>query len=817
MSVSMIQFLPENRNQWVLLCSFAAASIAPLGGARADTSGRPFTPSNQTHFSVIRSPGGNNETAIDRLIPGIHVEIGTSEDRSLSAPDAGTEPNPYPVAGKPKPNDFWWPSILDVSPLRRTTEDNPLGAHFDYPKAFAKLNLEAVKADLRALMKDSKNLWPADYGHYGPFFIRMAWHSAGTYRAADGRGGSDGGQQRFEPLNSWPDNANLDKARRLIQPLVDKYYPNLSWADAMVLAGDEAIRDMGFKTLGFAGGRVDDWKPDLVYWGPEDKFLESHRFNEKGELALPLAASVMGLIYVNPEGPDGKPDPLLSANRIRTTFGKMGMNDLETVALIAGGHTFGKAHGAHSAAKCLDSPAPAGAPIADQQLGWHNKCGKGNAEDTVTSGIEGSWTSDPVHWTHDYLTNLYKYEWALQKGPGGKYQWYAKDLETKDMAPDAHTGARVPILMMTTDLALKFDPAYHAITARWLENPREFESAFANAWFKLTHRDLGPKSRYLGKDFPKQDFLWQDPIPTARTPLLSNADIKRLKADIRSSKMTTADLVKTAWAGAVTFRGTDRKGGLNGARLRLAPQKDWEVNEPAQLAKNLSALTVIQERFNAQSGSGKNPKAKVSLADLIVLAGNVGIEDGAQRAGVSVEVPFSPGRSDAFQAQTDVAAFGNLKVTNDGFRNYYRAEENYLAPATAFVDRADLLNLTIPEMTVLTGGLRVLGANYGNSQNGVLTKNPGALTNDFFVNLMDSSTVWTLTDPKNGVFSGKDSVSGGERWTATTHDLMFGSSAELRVVAFTYSSANGKAKFIHDFVGAWTKVMNLDRFDLKAN
>lgn len=777
----------------------AAATSGPSASAYPDyapPAAPPATMPLSTSEEAAKAPAG-----VDRLIPKIQVSVGRDSARANL------------VAGTPRPNDFWWPSLLDVSPLRRSESVNPLGADFDYAKAFAKLDLNAVKADLRALMKDSKEWWPADYGHYGPFFIRMAWHSAGTYRAADGRGGADGGQQRFEPLNSWPDNANLDKARRLLQPLVDKYYPNLSWADAMVLAGDEAMRDMGFKTLGFAGGREDDWAPDLVYWGPEDKFLESHRFDANGNLMLPLAASVMGLIYVNPEGPDGRPDPLLSAERIRTTFGRMGMNDEETVALIAGGHTFGRTHGAHHADVCLDPPAPANAPIEAQQIGWHNKCGKGNAEDTITSGLEGSWSPDPTRWTHEFLTNLYKYDWSLHKGPGGKYQWYAPALAAADRAPNAHGPGTAPIMMLTTDLALKMDPQYRVISTRYLQNPHDFEDAFAKAWFKLTHRDLGPKSRYLGNSFPTQDFIWQDPVPPVTFPLVNAADIQTLKAQIRGAHLAVADLVKTAWAGAVTFRGSDMKGGINGARLRLEPQKNWEVNEPATLLRNLTALEAIQTRFNQAHASSHK---QISLADLIVLAGNVGVEDAAKLAGVAINVPFVPGRTDASQSQTDVKAFNdNLKVTNDGFRNYYKTDENYLAPAQAFIDRAEQLRLTVPEMTVLTGGLRVLGANYANSPHGVFTRTPGQLTNDFFTNLMDTSTVWSLTDPNNGIFVGKDRVSGAQRWTATTHDLIFGSSSELRVVAFTYASPNAKTRFVNDFVKAWSKVMSLDRFDLK--
>ena len=756
-------------------------------------------------------PGANikaavdTESAVNQLIPEIKIMLPSAE-RSSELSSSGNRMD------RPRPNEFWWPKLLSVSPLRRYEDTNPLGKDFNYARAFANLDMNAVRADLRALMKDSKSWWPADYGHYGPLFIRMAWHSAGTYRAPDGRGGADGGQQRFEPLNSWPDNANLDKARRLLQPLVDKYYPNLSWADAMVLAGEEAIRDMGFNTLGFAAGRTDDWTPDLVYWGPEDKFLESKRFDRRGNLQLPLAASVMGLIYVNPEGADGKPDPLKSAQHIRATFGRMGMNDEETVALIAGGHTFGRSHGAHRPERCLEAPAPADAPIEDQLIGWKNNCGKGNAEDTVTSGLEGAWTPEPIRWTHEYLTNLYKYEWKLHRGPGGKYQWFAKGLEESDKAPKPHGPGKAPIMMLTTDLSLKVDPAYRAITTRWLENPREFEAAFARAWFKLIHRDLGPKSRYLGNEFPREDFIWQDPVPRVDHPLVEAADVQRLKAQIKTSNLSVSQLVKTAWASAVTFRGTDMRGGANGARLRLAPQKDWEVNEPEQLASNLAALEAIRTEFNQSSGA-----KRISLADLIVLAGNVGVEEAARRAGFTIEIPFTPGRTDASQAQTDVESFQLLKINSDGFRNYYDARESYLNPASAFVDRADLLTLTVPEMTVLTGGLRVLGANYRGARHGVFTETPETLTNDFFKNLMDTSTVWSLADRRTGVFVGKDRATGRQKWTATTHDLIFGSRSEFRVVAFTYASQSSKARFVHDFARAWNKVMTLDRFDLASH
>ncbi len=785
--------------RWAVATSaFAFTVTAAAWPGYGKKSGAP--PATAPH-SALR-PQDKNLPPMERYLPKIDVQ------------SAGTKVVTTDAQGKPRPNDFWWPNLLDVSALKPLEGVNPLGEDFSYPRAFAQLDLKAVRRDLRALMHESKDWWPSDYGHYGPFFIRMAWHSAGTYRAADGRGGADGGQQRFEPLNSWPDNANLDKARLLLQPLVDKYYPNLSWADAMVLAGDEAMRDMGFQTLGFAGGRTDDWSPDLVYWGPEDKFLDSHRFDENGNLMPPLAASVMGLIYVNPEGPDGKPDPLLAANHIRITFGRMGMNDEETVALIAGGHTFGKAHGAHNPDKCLTGPPPAGAPVEDQGQGWKNICGKGNAEDTVTSGLEGPWTNAPTRWTHEYLSNLYKYNWVLQKGPGGKFQWFAENLPPENHAPGAHTPAPEPLMMLTTDIALRDDPAYRIITTKFLNNPKEFEKAFARAWFKLTHRDLGPKTRYLGRDFPREDFIWQDPVPAVTYRMINDRDVINLKSQIRAANLKVADLVKTAWAAGATYRGSDMKGGINGARLRLAPQKDWDVNEPQLLQRNLAALETIQARFNS-ANTARNKK--VSLADLIVIAGDHGIEEAARLAGVTIKIPFTPGRTDAVQKQTDENAFAFLKVTNDGFRNYYDLNSNYLSPAQAFVDRADQLTLTIPEMTVLTGGLRVLGANYNSSKNGVFTTRPGTLTNDFFIQLLDASTVWSMSETEPGVFVGRDRQSGSEKWTATTHDLIFGSSSDLRFVAFAYASPNAKTKFIRDFARAWTKVMNLDRFDLRAH
>ncbi|NRA65354.1 MAG: catalase/peroxidase HPI [Pseudobacteriovorax sp.] len=748
-----------------------------------------------TAFATAKTTN-DPEAAIDLAIPKITV---TMNDDVRSA---GTRTD------KPRPNDFWWPNLLDVSALRRYEATNPLGSDFSYAEAYAKLDMEKVKADMKAVMTDSKEWWPADYGHYGPLFIRMAWHSAGTYRALDGRGGSDGGQMRFEPLNSWPDNTNLDKARRLIQPVVDKYYPNLSWADAMILAGNLALEDMGFQTLGFAGGRTDDWTPDLVYWGPEDQLLASKRFDKDGNLLVPLAASVMGLIYVNPEGPDGKPDPLLSAKRIRTTFGRMGMNDEETVALIAGGHTLGKMHGANKPEDCVIGPPPADSPDAAQGIGWKNVCGKGNAEDTITSGIEGPWTSTPIQWSHGYFTNLYKYDWELSRGPGGKYQWFPKNADASATAPDAHVpNKRVSITMLTTDLALRFDPTYGKISERFLNDPAAFGKAFARAWFKLIHRDLGPKSRYLGNEFPAEDFIWQDPLPqTSR--ILSDVEINEVKTMILDAGLSSSQLIKTAWASAASYRGTDMRGGANGARIQLAPQKDWAVNEPQQLEKNLEALKLIKAIFERANGKS------ISLADVIVLAGNVAIEEAAAKAGITLEIPFSPGRVDATADQTDVESFNALELTADGFRNYYDEKRNYLDPARAFVDRADLLTLTVPEMVVLTGGLRVLGANHNNTEYGVFTKTPGVLTNDYFINLMNTDTVWSMSPEKEGIFVGKDRNTDKVLWKATTHDLILGSRSDFRVVSFSYGSVNAKNRFVQDFAKAWTKVMNLDRFDL---
>ncbi|MCC7257336.1 MAG: catalase/peroxidase HPI [Gammaproteobacteria bacterium] len=706
-------------------------------------------------------------------------------------------------------NRDWWPEKLDLQPLRQhAAESSPMGQGFDYAAGFRKLDLEAVKQDIRTVLTTSQDWWPADYGHYGPFMIRMAWHSAGTYRIFDGRGGADGGQQRFEPLNSWPDNVSLDKARRLLWPVKQKYGRQISWADLMVLAGNVSLESMGFRTLGFAGGRVDDWEPDLVDWGMERKWLEDQRFSGDRELAKPLAAVQMGLIYVNPEGPNGNSDPLAAARDIRETFGRMAMNDEETVALIAGGHTFGKAHGAHKPDECL-GPEPAGAGIEKQGFGWQNRCGKGNAQDTITSGLEGAWTAAPTAWTMMYLTNLHGFEWVQTKSPAGATQWVPKNAEAMKNVPDAHDSTRLHApIMFTTDLALKFDPSYGKISRRFIENPKEFEMAFARAWFKLTHRDMGPRARYLGADVPAEVLIWQDAVPPVDHALIDARDIAQLKSKILDSGLSTADLVRTAWASAASFRGTDLRGGANGARLRLAPQKDWAVNDPAELAKVLGKLESIQKSFNSSLTGGKS----VSLADVIVLGGAAAVEQAARSAGFTIEVPFRPGRTDATQAQTDVASFAVLEPTADGFRNYHTAG-NRLAPAEALVDRANMLQLTVPEMTVLVGGMRVLNANAGESANGVFTDRPGSLSNDFFVNLLDMSTRWSKSEKSEGLYEGYDRQTGKLRWTATPVDLVFGSNSELRAVAEVYGANDAREKFAQDFAQAWAKVMDLDRFD----
>jgi catalase-peroxidase len=715
------------------------------------------------------------------------------------------------VAGEAKPSQFWWPDQLDVSPLRQhDARSNPLGAGFDYAKAFAALDLNAVKQDIKAVMTTSQDWWPADYGHYGPFFIRMAWHSAGTYRVNDGRGGADGGQLRFDPLNSWPDNANLDKAKRLLWPIKQKYGQSLSWGDLMALTGNVALESMGFKTFGFAGGRADDWEPDLVYWGPEQKFLADERYSGNRQLQKPLAAVQMGLIYVNPEGPNGKPDPLAAAQDIRETFGRMAMNDEETVALIAGGHAFGKAHGAHDPSKCVGAE-PAAGGVEQQGLGWTNKCGKGNGADTVTSGLEGAWSSNPVAWSSSYLDNLFAFDWVQTRSPGGAIQWIPANGQGASMVPDAHDPSKrhAPV-MFTTDLALKEDPSYRKIAKRFQENPEEYRLAFAKAWFKLTHRDLGPRARYLGAEVPNEELIWQDPVPRVDHALIDDQDAAVLKSKILASGLTGPELIGTAWASAATFRGTDMRGGANGARIRLAPQKDWAVNDPQGLAKVLPRLEAVQNDFNRSLTGGK----KVSLADVIVLGGNAAIEQAAKSAGYDVKVPFKPGRTDASQAQTDVASFAAMEPTADGFRNYYGSGLRQ-SPAAMLVDKANLLTLSVPEMTVLVGGMRALNANVGQAAHGVFTTRPGTLSNDYFVNLLDMATQWSKSATTAGIYEGRDRKSGTLKWTATPVDLVFGSNAELRAVAEVYAAADGKQRFVQDFVQAWDKVMNLDRFDLR--
>ncbi len=715
---------------------------------------------------------------------------------------------PMQMAPKPMTNKTWWPDRLDLSPLRQhAAASNPLGADYNYAEEFKKLDLAAVKADIQKVLTTSQDWWPADYGNYGPFFIRLAWHSAGTYRTLDGRGGSDGGQIRFEPLNSWPDNVNLDKARRLLWPIKQKYGRQISWADLMILTGNVALESMGFKTYGFAGGRVDDWEGDELYWGPETKFLDDKRYSGDRQLQRPLAAVQMGLIYVNPEGPNGNPDPLLAAKDIRETFGRMAMNDEETVALIAGGHTFGKAHGARDAAKCV-GVEPAAAGLEEQGFGWKNKCGKGNAEDTTTSGLEGAWTSAPTQWTTQYLDNLFAFNWVKTKSPNGATQWIPDNAAAANMVPDAHDpNKRHAPIMFTTDLALKFDPAYRKISDRFRKKPQDFELAFAKAWFKLTHRDLGPRTRYLGTEAPKDVLLWQDAVPAADYAMIDTADIAQLKTKVLASGLSGPELVRTAWAAASSFRASDMRGGANGARLRLDPQKNWAVNNPAEIAKTVAALEAIQKDFNKGRKDGK----KVSLADLIVLAGNAAVEQAAKQAGHELTLPFTPGRTDATQAQTDAASFAALEPTADGFRNYYSAGA-YMSPAEMLVDRANQLKLTAPEMTVLVGGLRALNANTGGAAHGVFTDRPGQLTNDFFVNLVNMSTKWSKSSTNEGLYEGADRATGKVKWTATPVDLIFGSNSELRAISEVYAANDGKEKFVQDFAKAWTKVMNLDRF-----
>jgi catalase-peroxidase len=721
-----------------------------------------------------------------------------------------------PAVAGTSTNADWWPNQLNLKPLHQHCPlSNPLGETFNYAREFKSLDLNAVIKDLRALMTDSQEWWPADYGHYGPFFIRMAWHSAGTYRIADGRGGAGSGAQRFAPLNSWPDNVLLDKARRLVWPIKQKYGRKLSWADLIVLAGTVALESMGLKTFGFGGGREDIWEPEEnIYWGREGKWLADERYSGDRELENPLAAVQMGLIYVNPEGPNGKPDPVAAVKDIRETFARMAMNDEETVALIAGGHTFGKTHGAADPNKYC-GPEPEGAPIEEQGLGWKNSFGSGKGSDAIGSGLEGAWTTNPVKWDSNYLENLFKYEWELTMSPAGAFQWTPKNASAASTVPDAHDPSkRHATIMFTTDLSLRVDPAYEKIARHYLANPHEFADDFAKAWFKLTHRDMGPISRYLGPLVPAEHLIWQDPIPVVDHKLIDEQDIASLKAKILASGLSISQLVSTAWASAATFRGSDKRGGANGARIRLAPQKDWEVNQPTELAKVLQKLQAIQKDFNGAQNAIQSGGKKVSLADLIVLGGCAAVEEAAKKAGHGIQVPFSPGRTDASQEQTDVHSFAPLEPTSDGFRNYLRKEHEGSA-AELLVDRANLLTLTAPEMTVLVGGLRVLNANFGHSDYGVFTKRPETLTNDFFVNLLDMNTKWQKSAAPEGVFEGHDRATGELKGTGTVVDLVFGSNSQLRALAEFYACGDSQQAFVRDFVAAWSKVMNLDRFDLR--
>jgi catalase-peroxidase len=714
------------------------------------------------------------------------------------------------TAGKGTSNRDWWPNQLNLKILHQHSSlSNPMGDAFNYAEEFKKLDFKALKEDLYALMTESQDWWPADFGHYGPLFIRMAWHSAGTYRIGDGRGGAGTGSQRFPPLNSWPDNANLDKARRLLWPIKQKYGQKISWADLLILAGNCALESMGFKTFGFGGGREDVWEPpEDVYWGTESKWLDDRRYSGDRDLENPLAAVQMGLIYVNPEGPNGNPDPLAAARDIRETFGRMSMNDEETVALIAGGHTFGKTHGAGDVS--LVGPEPEAAGIEEQGLGWKNKFGTGKGNDATTSGLELVWTLTPTQWGSSFFKVLFSFEWELTKSPAGGHQWVPANGAGAGMAPDAHDPSRHHAPgMLTTDLALRFDPVYEKISRRFYENPDQFADAFARAWFKLTHRDMGPRSRYLGPEVPAEELIWQDPVPAVDYELIGATDIASLKGKILASGLSIPQLVSTAWASASTFRGSDKRGGANGARIRLAPQKDWEVNQPDQLKTVLQTLEGIQEDFNRAQPGGK----KVSLADLIVLGGCAGVEQAAKNAGYDVTVPFTPGRTDASQEQTDVASFDVLEPAADGFRNYLKAKYAVTAEEL-LVDRAELLTLTAPEMTVLVGGMRVLNTNFGQSQHGVFTKRPGTLTNDFFVNLLDMRTEWKANAEDDNVFEGCDRRTGALKWTATRVDLIFGSNSQLRALAEVYACEDSQEKFLHDFIAAWNKVMNLDRFDL---
>jgi catalase-peroxidase len=729
--------------------------------------------------------------------------------KSVSESENPAIPSPTPKTTRPRTNRDWWPNQLDLQVLHQhSPRASPLGPDFDYAREFASLDVEALKKDLREAMTRSQAWWPADYGHYGPLFIRMSWHAAGTYRIEDGRGGAGEGAQRFAPLNSWPDNANLDKARRLLWPIKQKYGQRISWADLLVFAGNVALESMGFETFGFGFGRPDVWEPTEIFWGPEDTWLGDERYSGDRELAGALGAVQMGLIYVNPEGPNGDPDPLAAARDIRETFRRMAMNDEETVALIAGGHTFGKCHGAGDPKRV--GPEPEGCPVHHQGIGWRSSHGTGKGGDTITSGLEGAWTLAPIRWDNGYFETLFGFEWELTRSPAGAHQWRPKGGAGADLVPDAHDPSkRHAPMMLTTDLALRVDPAYEKISRRFLENPGELAGAFARAWYKLLHRDMGPLSRYLGPWVPPPQ-LWQDPVPPVDHPLVDANDVAALKRQVLASGPSVPQLVSVAWRSASSFRGTDKRGGANGARIRLAPQKDWEVNEPAELANVLRALEKVQADFHSAQPGGK----RISLADLIVLAGCAAVEKAARDAGFEVTVPFAPGRADATQEQTDVTAFGVLEPRGDGFRNYVRADQP-LSPETLLLERANLLTLTAPEMTVLLGGLRALGANVGGSRHGVLTERPGTLTNDFFVNLLDDRTEWQPAASGGGVYEGRDRESGTARWTATAVDLVFGAHAQLRAISEVYASSDGKERFVHDFVAAWDKVMNLDRFDLR--
>jgi catalase-peroxidase len=731
--------------------------------------------------------------------------------KSVSESENPAIPAPTPKRGRPRTNKDWWPNQLDLSVLHHHSHlSNPMEEDFDYAEQFKSLDLDALKRDLIQMMTTSQDWWPADYGHYGPLFIRMTWHAAGTYRIADGRGGGGEGQQRFAPLNSWPDNANLDKARRLLWPIKKKYGQKISWADLLVLAGNVAMESMGFKTFGFGFGRPDVWEPEDIFWGPEDTWLGDERYSGDRQLARPFGAVQMGLIYVNPEGPGGNPDPLAAARDIRETFARMAMNDEETLALIVGGHTFGKTHGAAPAGDNV-GPEPEAAPLEEQGLGWKNKHGSGKGGHAITSGLEGAWTNEPTKWDNGFLENLYRYDWELTTSPAGAKQWTPKNPEAKGTVPDAHDAAkRHAPMMLTTDLALKMDPIYAPIAKRFHENPDQLADAFARAWFKLLHRDMGPRSRYLGPWIPEPQ-IWQDPVPEVDHELIGNQEIAALKKKLLASGLAVRELVYTAWSAAASFRGTDKRGGANGGRIRLAPQKDWEVNEPSRLAKALKALEQVQKDFNgSQSG-----RKKVSLADLIVLGGCAAVEQAAKNAGHEVTVPFAPGRTDASQEQTDVESFSVLEPTADGFRNYIRAGDP-LSPETHLLERANLLRLTAPQMTVLVGGLRALNANFGQSKHGVFTTRPEALTNDFFVNLLDMGTAWRPSASEQNVYEGRDRATGQLKWTATAADLVFGAHSQLRALAEAYASDDAKEKFVRDFVAAWNKVMNLDRYDLFA-